>query len=149
MDIRKIKKLIELLEASDAAEIEVREGEEAVRISRPRGQAPAVAAGGHAAAPPATGPGGAAPRREDRETEGGHVVRSPLVGIYYAAPHPEQPPYVEVGQSVAKGDVLCIIEAMKVMNHIGAEVSGTVVKVLAENGEPVEYDQPLFVIRES
>ena len=142
MDIRKIKKLIELLETSDVAEIEVREGEESVRLSRAR---PPLA--------PAPAPSPAAPTArpvaETVDTEEGHVVRSPLVGIYYAAPQPDQPPYVEVGQAVAKGDVLCIVEAMKVMNHIEATCAGTVIKIFAENGEPVEYDQPLFLIQQS
>lgn len=141
MDIRKIKKLIELLESSGVAEIEVREGEESVRISRPRSQP----------ASPPVAPPPAAPAAPTAETKGpeedGHVVRSPLVGIYYVAPQPDQPPYVELGQTVGKGDVLCIIEAMKVMNHIETTVAGSIARIFVENGEPVEYGQPLFLIR--
>ena len=141
MDIRKIKKLMELIDGSDVTEIEVREGEESVRINRacppvPVAAPPAVPATRTAApAPPAA--------------EEGHTVRSPLVGIFYTAPSPEQPPYAELGQSVAPGAVLCIVEAMKVMNHIEAPVAGTILKILVENGEPVEYDQALFVIQDS
>lgn len=144
MDIRKIKKLIELLESSGVAEIEVREGEESVRISRP--QSPPPSSSPATPPPPAAA---AAPTATTDPEEDGHVVRSPLVGIYYMAPQPDQPPYAELGQTVAKGDVLCIIEAMKVMNHIEATVAGTITKIFAENGEPVEYGQPLFLIRQA
>ncbi len=140
MDIRKIKKLIELIEGSDVTEVEVHEGEESVRISRARPPVPV-------AAPPAV-PAPRTPVTVPPAPEEGHTVRSPLVGIFYAAPSPEQPPYVELGQSVSPGAVLCIVEAMKVMNHIEAPVAGTILKVLVENGEPVEYDQALFVIQD-
>jgi acetyl-CoA carboxylase biotin carboxyl carrier protein len=151
MDIRKVKKLIELLEESGIAEIEIKEGEESVRISRmmsgmamptmhtvqvaPQAQAPAPAA---ASAP---APVTAAPAKPD-----GHVVPSPMVGTYYASASPDSPPFVKVGQSVKIGDTLCIIEAMKIMNPIEADRAGTVISILAENGQPVEFEQPLFII---
>jgi acetyl-CoA carboxylase biotin carboxyl carrier protein len=156
MDIRKVKKLIELLEESNIDEIEIKEGEEAVRISRNSGKmaaAPAYApapvapapaapppAAPAAAAPPAEAPAAAAP-----ETSG-HVVVSPMVGTFYRSPSPTAPPFVEVGQTVKVGDVLCIVEAMKMMNQIEADKAGTVEAILAENGEPVEFDQPLVSI---
>ncbi|WLI30115.1 acetyl-CoA carboxylase biotin carboxyl carrier protein [Pseudomonas rhodesiae] len=147
MDIRKVKKLIELLEESGIDELEIKEGEESVRISRhsktpaqqfyaPQMQAPAPAAAAPAAAPAAP----AAPVLE------GTVIRSPMVGTFYRTPAPTSPAFVEVGAVVKKGDTLCIVEAMKMMNHIEAEQSGTITAILVENGQPVEYDQPLFTI---
>ena len=151
MDIRKVKKLIELLEESGIDELEIREGEESVRISRHSKQptyaqpmyapAPAPAAAPVAAAPLAAAPGEvAAPKLN------GHVARSPMVGTFYRTPGPASPAFVEVGHSVKKGDILCIVEAMKMMNHIEAETSGVIESILVENGQPVEYDQPLFTI---
>ncbi|WP_312198124.1 acetyl-CoA carboxylase biotin carboxyl carrier protein [Stutzerimonas balearica] len=151
MDIRKVKKLIELLEESGIDELEIHEGEESVRISRHSKQmavqqpvyapAPApVAAPAHAAAPAAGESAPAAPKLN------GTVVRSPMVGTFYRASSPEAKPFVDVGQTVKKGDILCIVEAMKMMNHIEAETSGTIESVLVENGHPVEFDQPLFTI---
>ena len=152
MDIRKVKKLIELLEESGIDELEIKEGEESVRISRhsktpaaqqfyapaPMAAAPAAvisgAAGAVAAAP------AAAPKLN------GTVARSPMVGTFYRAASPTSANFVEVGQSVKKGDILCIVEAMKMMNHIEAEASGTIESILVENGQPVEFDQPLFTI---
>ena len=147
MDIRKVKKLIELLESSDVAEIEIHEGEESVRISR-TGSTPAFFAAPAAAAAPAPAPAPAAPAAETPQTEelAGHVVRSPMVGTFYRAPTPGAKPFIEVGAKVSPGDTLCIIEAMKILNQIEADQAGTVKKILVENGQPVEYNQPLFVI---
>lgn len=150
MDIRKVKKLIELLEESNINELEITEGEESVRISRggpiayaaaPVAMAPAVAAPAAVAAAPAA----AAPTAAADELSG-HVVRSPMVGSYYSSPAPGSPTFVKVGQTVAPGDVLCIIEAMKMMNQIEADKAGTIGAILAEDGDPIEYDQPLFTI---
>ncbi len=151
MDIRKVKKLIELLEESGIDELEIKEGEESVRISRHSKtpaqqyyapapmQAPApVAAAAPAAAAPAAAP--AAPALN------GNVARSPMVGTFYRKSSPTSPSFVEVGQSVKKGDTLCIVEAMKMMNHIEAESSGVIESILVEDGQPVEFDQPLFTI---
>ena len=148
MDIRKVKKLIELLQESDVAELEIHEGEESVRISRVGSQAPAVAYGPAPAPVPAAAPA-AAPAEEaaaEPEIPKGHEVKSPMVGTYYEAPSPGAKPFVEVGQHVSSGDTLCIIEAMKILNQIEADKAGTVVAILAENGQPVEYGQTLFVI---
>jgi acetyl-CoA carboxylase biotin carboxyl carrier protein len=156
MDIRKVKKLIELLEESGIAEIEITEGEEAVRISRypqqgapmPMHYAPAMAPHPAQAAPPPAAPGPAeAPAPADDKPDG-HTVNSPMVGTFYASPSPGSPPFVEVGKRVNVGDTLCIVEAMKMMNQIEADRAGTVAAVLANSGEPVEFDQPLFVIRD-
>lgn len=148
MDIRKIKKLIELLEESDIAELEIHEGKESVRISRnspaitPVFTAPAVAPAATAAA--ALQPTAPTP---DSETEiSGHVVKSPMVGTFYRAPSPGTKSFVELGQSVQEGDTLCIIEAMKLLNQIEADKTGTIKAILVENSEPIEYGQPLFVI---
>ncbi|WP_339080163.1 acetyl-CoA carboxylase biotin carboxyl carrier protein [Pseudomonas sp. TMP9] len=150
MDIRKVKKLIELLEESGIDELEIREGEESVRISRHSKQpafmqqpmyAPAPAPAAPAAAPVAAE--AAAPVAAKLN---GTVVRSPMVGTFYRASGPTTGNFVEVGQSVKKGDILCIVEAMKMMNHIEAETSGVIDSILGENGQPVEYDQPLFTI---
>ncbi|RMG58084.1 MAG: acetyl-CoA carboxylase biotin carboxyl carrier protein [Gammaproteobacteria bacterium] len=152
MDIRKIKKLIELLEESGVAEIEIHEGEESVRISRYSSTAPAApvaaAAPVVAAAPVATESAAAAeePAPAEDTLPPGHVVTSPMVGTFYRAPSPGAKPFVEVGDTVSEGDTLCIIEAMKMLNQIEADVSGTVKAILVENGQPVEYGQPLFVI---
>jgi acetyl-CoA carboxylase biotin carboxyl carrier protein len=149
MDIRKVKKLIELLEESDVAEIEIHEGEESVRISR-HGSAPAAMAM-PAVMPQATAPvaaaAPAAPTTEESEPEvTGHAVRSPMVGTFYRSPSPGSKAFVEVGQQVSAGDTLCIIEAMKILNQIESDKSGTVKQILVENGEPVEYNEPLFII---
>ena len=148
MDIRKVKKLIELLEESGIDELEIREGEESVRISRHAKQAPvsqpvyAAAPAPVAAAPVAA----AAPAAAAVPQLNGHVVRSPMVGTFYRASSPTSEDFAVIGQSVKKGDILCIVEAMKMMNHIEAEASGVIESVLAENGQPVEFDQPLFTI---
>jgi acetyl-CoA carboxylase biotin carboxyl carrier protein len=146
MDIRKVKKLIELLEASDIAEIEIHEGEESVRISR-HGTLPApVAAPAAVAAAPAT-PAAAAPAAEEKDPElEGHIIHSPMVGTFYRASNPGAKPFVNEGQSVNAGDTLCIIEAMKILNQIESDKSGVVKRILVENGQPVEYNQPLFII---
>ena len=145
MDIRKIKKLIEILEESGIAELEIKEGEEAIRISR-YSAAPASVA--YAPAPVALQQSAAsvstAPPVE--EVLSGHIVKSPMVGTYYRSASPGAKSFVEVGQSVKQGDTLCIIEAMKILNQIEADMSGTVTKILVENAEPVEYGQPLFII---
>lgn len=167
MDIRKIKKLIELLEDSSLSEIEIVEGEESVRLSRgshapAQGMPPMYhlpsdvqAAAWSAPAPaassaPSSAAADAAPASGSSEVESvpeGELVRAPMVGTYYAASTPEAEPFVSLGQQVSEGETMCIIEAMKMFNQIEAEVSGTVVAILVENGQPVEYDQPLFVIR--
>lgn len=150
MDIRKLKKLIELVEESGIAELEITEGEESVRIARYGAQS---AAPQYAQAPPApvpATPGGSENAKEQSEDKNslpdGHVVRAPMVGTFYQAPSPEARPFVEVGDQVGAEQTLCIIEAMKMLNQIEAEVSGKVVAILVENGQPVEFDQPLFVI---
>ncbi|HSC84852.1 MAG TPA: acetyl-CoA carboxylase biotin carboxyl carrier protein [Pseudomonas sp.] len=151
MDIRKVKKLIELLEESGIDELEIREGEESVRISRHSKQ-PAYAQPMYAPAPaPVAAPvAAAAPAAADAAPAAaklnGHVVRSPMVGTFYRAASPTSGNFVEVGQSVKKGDILCIVEAMKMMNHIEAETSGVIESILVDNNQPVEYDQPLFTI---
>lgn len=151
MDIRKVKKLIELLEESGIDELEIKEGEESVRISRhsktPAQQyyAPAPMPAPVAAAP-AAAPVAAAPAAAAAPALNGTVARSPMVGTFYRKSSPAAPSFVEVGQSVKKGDTLCIVEAMKMMNHIEAETSGVIESILVEDGQPVEYDQPLFTI---
>lgn len=153
MDIRKIKKLIELLEESNLTEIEIVEGEESVRLMRgtpAASQAYSVPAPASVpAAAPVSAPAVALPEAPDEaETiPDGELIRAPMVGTFYASSSPEAEQFVRLGQQVAVGDTLCIIEAMKMFNQIEADVAGTVVAVLAENGQPVEYDQPLFVIR--
>ena len=148
MDIRKVKKLIELLEDSNVAEIEIHEGEESVRISRTGGVAPVAAAPVAAPAPQAVAaaPAVEAAPAEAAEEISGHVVKSPMVGTFYRAPAPNAKSFVEEGSTVSAGDTLCIVEAMKILNQIESDKSGTVKKILVENGQPVEYDQPLFVI---
>ena len=152
MDIRKVKKLIELLDESGVAEIEIKEGEESVRISRqsqtmmaaappmytPPPPVPAAAPVAAVAEAPAAAPAA--------ETIEGHAIKSPMVGTFYRAPSPGASSFVEVGQSVSAGDTLCIIEAMKLLNQIEADKAGTIKAILVENGQPVEYDQPLFII---
>jgi acetyl-CoA carboxylase biotin carboxyl carrier protein len=153
MDLRKIKKLIDLLEESNLAELEIKEGEETVRLSRiPKGMVPAMTA----AAPPAPvhaprvepaqlAAPVAAPAAESSMPEG-HVVTAPMVGTFYSSSNPESPPFVKIGQKVKAGDTLGIIEAMKMFNQIEADVAGTVLAVLVSNGQPVEFDEPMFVI---
>ncbi|MDC5703064.1 acetyl-CoA carboxylase biotin carboxyl carrier protein [Vibrio europaeus] len=151
MDIRKIKKLIELVEESGIAELEISEGEESVRISR-NGTAAPVAPIQYAAAPapvaaPAAAPAPvAAPEAAAPATPAGHQVLSPMVGTFYRSPSPDAKSFVEVGQTVSAGDTLCIVEAMKMMNQIEADKSGVVTAILVEDGQPVEFDQPLVVI---
>ena len=155
MDIRKVKKLIELLEASDVAEIEIKEGEEAVRISRASTVVPATMqyqagpAPAYALAPPA--PASAPPAKEAESAAPSSVtkgtpIQSPMVGTFYRAPSPSSPPFVEVGTHVKVGDVVCIVEAMKMMNQIEVDHAGVVEAILVEDGEPVEFDQPLMTI---
>ncbi|OYQ19063.1 acetyl-CoA carboxylase, biotin carboxyl carrier protein [Pseudomonas mandelii] len=151
MDIRKVKKLIELLEESGIDELEIKEGEESVRISRhsktPAQQFYAPAPMQQAPAPVAAAPvAAAAPAAPAAPALNGTVARSPMVGTFYRKSSPSSPSFVEVGQTVKKGDTLCIVEAMKMMNHIEAETSGVIESILVENGQPVEYDQPLFTI---
>jgi len=149
MDLRKLKKLIDLVEASGIAELEITEGEEKVRIAKSIAGAPMMMAHApqmmHAAPPPvAAAPVAAAPA-EDAVPEG-HVVRSPMVGTFYRAPAPGSKNFAEVGQSVNAGDTLCIIEAMKLLNEIETDQVGVIKAILVENGQPVEYGEPLFVI---
>ncbi len=148
MDLRKLKKLIDLVQESGISELEVTEGEEKVRIAKHIAAAPATYVAQVPVAAPAAAAATVATTAEavaDALPEG-HVVKSPMVGTFYRASAPGAKPLVEVGQSVAEGDRLCIIEAMKLMNEIEAEVAGTVKAILVENGQPVEYGQPLFVI---
>jgi len=147
MDIRKVKKLIELLDESGIAEIEITEGEESVRISRYSQNAPAapVAAPIAVAAPVAAAPAEVAPAASDPEDDG-FLITAPMVGTFYAASSPGAAPYVQVGDRVNEGDTLCIIEAMKMMNQIESDVSGVVKSIRVQNGEPVEYGQTLIVI---
>jgi acetyl-CoA carboxylase biotin carboxyl carrier protein len=153
VDIRKVKKLIELLEESDVVELEIKEGEESVRISRgkaiqqlstmPVAMAPMAAAPVQASAPSQT----STDKVPAEALYDGHVVESPMVGTYYESPSPGNPPFVKVGQRVNVGDTLCIIEAMKILNQIESDVAGEVKAVLCKNGDPVEYGQKLFVIK--
>ncbi|MBY8026873.1 acetyl-CoA carboxylase biotin carboxyl carrier protein [Vibrio fluvialis] len=152
MDIRKIKKLIELVEESGIAELEISEGEESVRISRHgvapvapiHYAAPAPIAGAAPVAAPAAAPAAEAPAAS--KTPAGHMVLSPMVGTFYRSPSPDSKAFIEVGQTVKAGDTLCIVEAMKMMNQIEADKSGVVTEILVEDGQPVEFDQPLVVI---
>ena len=149
MDIRKVKKLIEMLEESSLAEIEINEGEESIRISRASSvtpQAPVSYAPVAMPAAPAPAPTAAPAAEEESAIPSGHAVTSPMVGTFYRAPSPGATPFVEVGQTVSAGDTLCIIEAMKMLNEIEADKSGVVKAVLKENGQPVEYGEPLFII---
>ena len=144
MDIRKVKKLIELLEESNINELEITEGEDSVRISR------GVPAAAYAAQPMMAAPMVAAPLAApaavaiSNEPIAGHTINSPMVGSFYASPAPGSPAFVSVGQAVSPGDVLCIIEAMKMMNQIEADKAGVIGAILVEDGEPIEFDQPLF-----
>jgi acetyl-CoA carboxylase biotin carboxyl carrier protein len=151
MDIRKVKKLIELLEESNIDELEIREGEESVRISRNNGRitqmmaAPMMAA--PAPAPVAAAPSAiAAPAAAAAPVSNAYIVRSPMVGTYYSAPSPDSPPFIEVGKHVKVGDVLCIIEAMKMMNQIQADKAGVIEAILVVDGQPLEFDQPIITI---
>jgi acetyl-CoA carboxylase biotin carboxyl carrier protein len=150
MDIRKVKKLIDLLDTSNVDEIEIHEGEESVRISRHRPLAPSMApalampAQAPVLAAPAS-PAGAESARDD-QLPAGHIVTSPMVGTFYQSSSPGAKPFVEVGHRVQAGDTVCIIEAMKILNQIEADHSGVIGAILVENGQPVEYGQPLFVI---
>ncbi|EIL96586.1 acetyl-CoA carboxylase biotin carboxyl carrier protein subunit [Rhodanobacter thiooxydans] len=153
MDLRKIKKLIDLLEESNLAELEIKEGEEVVRLSRvPKNAAPApvvapVAPVVVAAAPASVAATPAAPAAEAANAlPAGHVVKAPMVGTFYASATPGTPAFVKVGQQVKAGETLGIIEAMKMFNQIEADVGGTVQAILVENGQPVEFDEPMFVI---
>lgn len=146
MDIRKIKKLIELLEESGIAELEIHEGEESVRISRASQTAPPVVAAAAPLPPVAAAVAPAAAEPPAEEPPRGHTVTSPMVGTFYSAPSPGAKSFVDVGQRVEQGDTLCIIEAMKILNQIEADKSGIVAAVLVENGQPVEYGEPLYVI---
>jgi acetyl-CoA carboxylase biotin carboxyl carrier protein len=148
VDIITVKKLIELLEESGIAEIEISEGEESVRISRYSREAPVVAA---APVPVAIAPApdpGAAEAKPSEPARSRHEVTAPMVGTFYSGPAPAAKPFVEIGTTVAVGDTLCIVEAMKMMNQIESEVSGKVVSILVENGAPVEFDQVLFIVEE-
>jgi acetyl-CoA carboxylase biotin carboxyl carrier protein len=149
MDLRKLKTLIELVETSGIAELEIQEGEERVRITR------ALMHSVHAQVPamphpqvgvPGSAPSPAAPTAETLPAQEGHVVKSPMVGTFYRSASPGAKAFVEVGDPVQQGDVLCIVEAMKLMNEIEADASGTIKAVIAENGQPVEFGQPLFII---
>ena len=150
MDLRKLKKLIDLVQESGIGEIEITEGEEKVRISRQSSGQPVIMAGGMqpmamGGAPAAAAPAAVAASVAPPEPTG-HTLKSPMVGTFYRAPSPGAPNFVEVGQAVVKGQTLCIIEAMKLLNEIESDVAGRVKAILVENGQPVEYGQPLFVI---
>jgi len=150
MDIRKVKKLIELLEESNINEIEIKEGEESVRISRGSSvSAPIYQPAPHymsAAPAPATQSAPASAPAAEPSASTGHVIRSPMVGTFYGAPSPSSPAFTAIGKTVKAGDVICIVEAMKMMNQIEADKSGVVEAILVEDGQPVEFDQPLFTI---
>lgn len=153
MDIRKVKKLIELLEESNISEIEIQEGEESVRISRHTGGFGAQPAAAPAPAPAAAAPAPAAPSAPaapEADTApaqpSGHPVTSPMVGTFYRSPAPGAKPFVEIGQSVKKGETVCIVEAMKMMNQIEADQDGVIEAIMVEDGEPVEFDQPMVII---
>lgn len=146
MDLRKLKKLIDLVQESGISELEVTEGEEKVRIAKITTVAPAAVAPVQVAAPAAAPAASSAVEPASDDMPDGHVVHSPMVGTFYRATSPSESPFVEVGDSIASGDPLCIIEAMKLMNEIDADVTGTVKAILVDNGQPVEYGQPLFVI---
>ena len=152
MDIRKIKKLIELVEESGISELEITEGEESVRIHSSSKQAPVMQAAPmqYAAAPAPVAAPSSAPASEPTTTEApalsGHVLKSPMVGTFYRASSPESKPFAEVGQSVSVGDTLCIVEAMKMMNQIESDKAGVIREILIENQDAVEFDQPMFII---
>jgi len=156
MDLRKLKKLIDLVQESGIAELEITEGEEKVKIVKggaaamlaaaPTMMAPVAAAAPIAALPTAAGAAASAPVAEPGAAPEGHVVKAPMVGTFYRSPSPDAKAFVEVGQTVKEGDTICIIEAMKLMNEIEADASGSVKAILVENGQPVEYGQPLFIL---
>ncbi|MDP0561018.1 MAG: acetyl-CoA carboxylase biotin carboxyl carrier protein [Candidatus Endonucleobacter sp. (ex Gigantidas childressi)] len=148
MDIRKVKKLIELLEESGIDELEIHEGEESVRISRHSQKQPTVTMPYQTYSPPPqqTAPESTQNFQPSPAASQDPQVKSPMVGTFYLAPSPTSPNFVEEGQRISTGDVLCIVEAMKMMNQIKAETSGTIKAILVKNGQPVEYDQPLFTI---
>ena len=152
MDIRKIKKLIELVEESGISELEITEGEESVRIHSSSKQAPVMQAAPmqYAAAPAPVAAPSSAPASEPTTTEApalsGHVLKSPMVGTFYRASSPESKPFAEVGQTVSVGDILCIVEAMKMMNQIESDKAGVIREILIENQDAVEFDQPMFII---
>jgi acetyl-CoA carboxylase biotin carboxyl carrier protein len=149
MDLRKLKKLIDLVQESGIAELEITEGEEKVKIVKGGGivisPAPGVAVA-PAVPPPAATAAPTAPAAEPRAQQEGHVVKAPMVGTFYRSASPDAKPFIEVGQAIKEGQTICIIEAMKLMNEIEADASGTVKAILVENGQPVEYGQPLFII---
>jgi len=158
MDIRKIRKIIDLMKEKEVGEIEITEGEEAVRISQFGSHQAAQhiphpaayqnnAATPHVAAHTASEPVQPADENE-KETENAHTINSPMVGTFYGSPSPDAEPFVKIGQRVTAGDVLCIIEAMKMFNQIECDKNGTIIKILAEDGYPIEYDQPLFILKE-
>ena len=147
MDLRKLKKLIDLVQESGIAELEITEGEEKVKIVKGGAVSLAPAAAQPVLASEARAPAPAAPAPPEAEAgQEGHVVKAPMVGTFYRSPSPDAKPFVEVGQAVKEGDTICIIEAMKLMNEIEADASGTVKAILVENGQPVEYGQPLFIL---
>ena len=152
MDLRKLKKLIDLVQESGIAELEITEGEEKVRIARggavsvtPLASSAAAVAAVPAAAPGPAVPASPAPAAAEAAPEG-HVVKSPMVGTFYRAPSPDAKPFVDVGSTVKAGETICVLEAMKLMNEIEADASGTIKAILVENGQPVEYGQALFII---
>jgi acetyl-CoA carboxylase biotin carboxyl carrier protein len=150
MDLRKLKKLIDLVQESGIAELEITEGEEKVKIVKGgavtlNAAAPMALAAAPAVALPAPAAAAAAAAEPDAAQEG-HVVKAPMVGTFYRSPSPDAKAFVEVGQAVKEGDTICIIEAMKLMNEIEADASGVVKAILVENGQPVEYGQPLFIL---
>jgi acetyl-CoA carboxylase biotin carboxyl carrier protein len=152
MDLRKLKKLIDLVQESGIGEIEITEGEEKVRITRQSAPVPAMMMAPQmqpvsygAASGPSAGPGAPAEPAAAPEPKG-HQLKSPMVGTFYRAPSPGAPSFVEIGQSVTKGQTVCIIEAMKLLNEIESDATGTIKAILVENGQPVEYGQPLFLI---
>lgn len=152
MDIRKIKKLIELINETGVGEIEVKSGEESVRINRQGTQATmATAPAAITTAPPAvaSAPATASEKQIDKATRDGHKIKSPMVGTVYLASTPGEKPFIEVGQRVSAGDTLCLIEAMKMFNKIEADKAGVISARLVENEQPVEYDQPLFIIEDN
>jgi len=153
MDIRKVKKLIELLEESNIDELEIKEGEESVRISRNsnRGYAPMMAMPQQMVAPPApaaalTSASAEPAAASETNKHKGHVIRSPMVGTFYRSPSPGSPQFVEVGKHVKVGDVICIVEAMKMMNQLESDKAGVIEAILVEDGQPIEFDQPLMTI---
>jgi acetyl-CoA carboxylase biotin carboxyl carrier protein len=149
MDLRKLKKLIDLVQESGIAELEITEGEEKVKIVKTGTAmvtAPVAAPIAAVPARPAASAAAAAPSAEPAAAQEGHVVKAPMVGTFYRSPSPDAKVFVEVGQAVKEGDTICIIEAMKLMNEIEADASGSVKAILVENGQPVEYGQPLFIL---